>query len=188
MLDKNMPNFQKVEKEMSDNGLKLHPSEVHGLITGAICAQLGSSSSWDELLLEEGLSEQMAEVMKTLYAQTDQQLRAFLFDFALLLPDDHSMLLVRAEALTLWCQGFMTGLHDIYEDLSSAEPSDVTEALHDLVEIAKMNFEEVIPSEEDESAYVELLEYVRMAVTLIYQSTHELDQPDTQSMDTKHLH
>ena len=38
-----------------------------------------------------------------------------------------------------------------------------------MVEIAKMNYEEVVESEEDETAYVELVEYVRMAAILIYE-------------------
>jgi hypothetical protein len=179
MTDKIVPNFYQIENEMTDIDLKLHPSEVHGLMTGAICAKVN---------MPKELSDQMTDLMTTLYDTTAQQLRDFLFDFDLLLPDDQSILPVRAEAFTLWCQGFITGLHDVYDELKMAEPSDVTEALLDLVEVAKMKFQDVIPSEEDESAYIDLVEYIRMAVILIYHATHETNEQSNHSNDTAHLH
>ena len=38
-----------------------------------------------------------------------------------------------------------------------------------------MNYDQVIESEEDEAAFAELVEYVRMAVVFIYQEHHESD-------------
>ena len=64
-------------------------------------------------------------------------------------------------------------------------PSDMTEAINDMIEIAKMNYEEVVAGEEDEAAYTELVEYVRMAAILIYQEMHELGADAPRS---KHLH
>lgn len=187
MTTKIMPTFQQVENILTTAAVKLHPSEVHGLICGTICSSPKVPSNWDEVL-GENLPEKVIEVMKALFEFTAQQLRDFSFDFTLLLPDDHSHLPVRAEALTLWCQGFLTGLHEVYEELKTHEATEVVEALNDLIEIAKMNFEDVVPSEEDESAYVELVEYVRMAVILIYQTMNEAELPVIQSDVVKHLH
>ena len=187
MTTKTMPTFQQVENILTDAVVKLHPSEVHGLICGTICSNPNVPSNWDEVLAED-LPENVIEVMKALFEFTAQQLHNFSFDFILLLPDDHSHLPVRAEALTLWCQGFLTGLHEVYEELQTNEATEVVEAMNDLIEIAKMKFEEVVASEEDESAYVELVEYVRMAVILIYQTMNEAELPVLQSDVAKHLH
>lgn len=60
--------------------------------------------------------------------------------------------------------------------------------MNDVIEIAKMNYEAVVASEEDEAAYVELVEYVRMAVILIYQDLRESESPERTSKTNKHVH
>ncbi len=57
-----------------------------------------------------------------------------------------------------------------------------------MIEIAKMNYEQVVDSEEDENAYVELVEYVRVAVILIYQEQHGQVQLSTSCGTLLHLH
>ena len=67
------------------------------------------------------------------------------------------------------------------------DDSELTEAIDDLIEIAKMNYEQVESSDEDEEAYVELSEYVRMAVIHIYTELHANAMPN-QSANAGQLH
>jgi uncharacterized protein YgfB (UPF0149 family) len=64
----------------------------------------------------------------------------------------------------------------------------MTEAINDIIEIAKMNYEEVVASEEDETAYIELVEYVRLAVILIYQNLREQEKTSKSTSSSNHLH
>jgi uncharacterized protein len=104
------------------------------------------------------------------------------------LPKDAKELPERAEALTLWCQGMLTGLKMAQVPIVDREPSELTEAINDLIEVAKMNYEDVVASEEDEVAYNDLVEYVRMVVTYIYQELHDQDVSKTPGKSSGHLH
>lgn len=174
MKETALPSFRELEQALDKTALRLHPSQVHGLVCGILCGHPNSrTTAWEELITGGTESGKTHQLLQTLYNNSAQQLANFLFEFELILPSDKDELTVRAEALTLWCQGMLTGLKLAQVPIVDREPGDVTEAIDDLIEIAKMNYEEVVSSEEDETAYVELVEYVRMAVTLIYQERHE---------------
>ncbi len=176
-----LPDYTELSTALNQTTLKLHPSQVHGLIAGILCAgktddaKSKSENAWENLVTGGKKSAKMHALLQTLYDVSENQLREFLFDFQLILPPDDEPLSTRAEALTLWCQGMLTGLKLVQIPIEHREAGEVTEAINDLIEIAKMNYEHVVASEEDEAAYVELVEYVRMAVILIYQDLHEVD-------------
>lgn len=176
MKELSLPNYGELTQALNKTTLKLHPSQVHGLISGILCGNPKSTAAWEELVTGGKESTQTHQLLQTLYDASAKQLADFLFEFELVLPSDSDDLPVRAEALTLWCQGFLTGLKLAQIQIVDREPSEITEAINDLIEIAKMNYEEVVASEEDEDAYIELVEYVRMAVILIYQDLREAEQ------------
>lgn len=184
------PSYLELATALNKTQSKLHPSQAHGLISGILCGNPNASAAWEELIASAKESPKTHEILRALYDNTAKELNEFLFQFKLLLPADKKDLPARAEALTLWCQGFLTGLKMTDIPIIEREPSEVTEAIDDIIEIAKMNYEEVVASEEDEAAYVELVEYVRMAVTLIYQELREKDgkKKNGTASQSKHLH
>jgi uncharacterized protein len=95
------------------------------------------------------------------------------FNFQLLLPAESESLRHRAESLGLWCQGYLTALNLMNVRFEQDDAQDINEAINDLLEIAKMSFEQVVDCEEDEEAYSELVEYVRVAVMMIYEEKHQ---------------
>ena len=183
-----MPTFTELNEALNKTTLKLHPSQVHGLIVGILCGNPHSHAAWEELATGGKEATKAHDVLQSLYDASKKQLDEFLFEFQLMMPSDTNDLPERAEALTLWCQGFLTGLKMAEVQIVDREPSELTEAINDMIEIAKMNYEEVVASEEDEAAYVELIEYVRMAVILIYQDLRENDNPKKTGHASKHLH
>ncbi len=193
MKEKPLPDYSALEQALNNTALKLHPSQVHGLVCGILCGHPNSrTAAWEELITgseKKSNSKKTHDLLQSLYDVSAKQLDEFLFEFQLMLPTETEALPVRAEALTLWCQGMLTGLKLAQVSLVDRAPSDTTEAINDLIEIAKMNFEEVMANEEDETAYVELVEYVRMAVILIYENMHEKDASNVQVASTsKRLH
>jgi len=187
MKQKSLPTYKDLNKALSQTTLKLHPSELHGLICGILCGDLNTHSAWETFKISSQEIVQ-TQILKDVFDVSALELNEWLFDFQLILPLDAEELPIRAEALTLWAQGFLTGLKHVHVQIVDRPPSDMTEAIHDLIEIAKMNYEEVISSEEDETAYVELVEYVRMAVILIYQDMRDQNNTKQPMNAIHHLH
>lgn len=183
-----LPEFSEMTAALSQTELKLHASQVHGLISGVLCGSLNTEIDWEQLVMGETLTDATRPAVQGLVEKTGSQLADFLFEFQMLLPDDEEELPVRAEALGVWCQGFLTGLKASGVAITGREPGELTEAINDLIEIAKMNYDEVDSSEEDETAYTELVEYVRVAVIFIYQDLRETDMPDACCDHADHLH
>ncbi|OGT61800.1 MAG: hypothetical protein A3F14_07075 [Gammaproteobacteria bacterium RIFCSPHIGHO2_12_FULL_43_28] len=187
MKPSSTPTFIELSQLLDNTALKLHPSQVHGLICGVYCGNSKSTAAWETLIKGDEASG-AHEVLQSLYEKSVKQLEDFLFEFQLILPADSSELPSRAEALTLWCQGFLTGLKLGNVQIVGREPGEMTEAINDLIEIAKMNYEEVVETEEDEAAYVELVEYVRMAAIFIFQALREEQTPTEASKTSDRLH
>jgi uncharacterized protein len=187
MKQLSMPNYRELDQALSKTPLKLHPSQVHGLICGILCGNPDSNAAWEELVTGDKETGKTHDLLQSLFNYSAHQLDEFLFEFELVLPPDSEDLRARAEALTLWCQGHLTGLKLSQVQIVDRGPGEMTEAINDLIEIAKMNYEEVVASEEDEAAYVELIEYVRMAIILIYQDIRGYDARKKAS-SSNHLH
>lgn len=189
MKQLSMPTYTEISQALSETTLKLHPSQAHGLMCGILCGSPDSQAAWAETVTGDEKSILTHEVLLALHDMTINQLNEFLFEFELVLPPDTETLPERAEALTLWCQGFLTGLKVAKVKLVGREDSEATEAINDLVEIAKISYEDVISNEEDEAAYTELVEYVRMAVILIYEDLHDTASPKkVTGSSSNHLH
>lgn len=192
MKQATLPTYKKLQQALNKTSLKLHPSQVHGLVCGILCGNSTSSEEvWEGLIAGDKSEEESPathQLLADLYEFSKKQLEDFLFELQLVLPSDDDSLPERAEALTVWCQGFLTGLKMAQVQLIGREPGETTEAINDIIEIAKMNYEEVVSSEEDEVAFVELVEYVRMAVILIYQDLHESNETRQIINSSGHLH
>ncbi|HLB57788.1 MAG TPA: UPF0149 family protein [Gammaproteobacteria bacterium] len=168
-----LPNYSELNAILQKTQPNSNIAQVHGLLCGLICATSGNKQShWEKLILGDKKSKKTQDTLRQLYETSYHQLSEFSFEFALVLPDDNIDINIRAEALGLWCQGFLTGLEntDIHVKKNQL-PAEVIEALDDLTEIAQINFGDMATNEEDETAYFELIEYVRLAVLMIY---HEL--------------
>jgi uncharacterized protein YgfB (UPF0149 family) len=183
-----LPRFNEITTALSHTELKLHASQVHGLMSGILCGNFNQDSDWEELVMGEKLPDAARTTLQELYVVSAGQLAEFLFEFEMVMPDEAEGLQVRAEALTVWCQGFLTGLQAAGIPITGRDAGELTEAIDDLVEIAKMNYDQVMDSEEDEEAYIELIEYVRMAAILIYQDLREGSMPQKSAQSGGQLH
>lgn len=154
-------------------------SEAHGLLAGIICA--GGKSAPERwlahLLGENTLSAAANEASEQLTGLHTDILRQFnddAFGFDLLLPDDDALLSVRTEALSQWCGGFLYGLAlgGIREDVEM--PENASEAMKDFYEISHAHFVYETTDDADETAYMEIVEYVRMSVLLLHEELQPL--------------
>lgn len=165
--------YKSLNEALAGTESQLHPSEAHGLVCGVLCGQAADTSSLKEWVAGTYSTPEADAAIDALYHHANTQLTAELFELMLYLPDDDDTdLAKRAEALTLWCQGFLIGLKLVGVVRQDVPYEEVKEAIADLEELAKMEYEAVVDSEEDETAYTELVEYVRIAALLIHDTLH----------------
>ncbi len=183
-----LPSYTDVAELLAAAKSSFHPAEVHGLFCGYICATSGKiDHHWEKLVLGNVKSPEYRELLQQLYEMSYHQMSEFSFEFTLLLPGDNTDINSRTEALGLWCQGFLTGLEQSKIPLQNREPSDVTETLNDLIEIAQVTYGDIADNEEDETAYFELVEYVRLGVLLVFQDLKS-GNPNHATDENNHLH
>jgi uncharacterized protein len=89
-------------------------------------------------------------------------------DFEPLLPDDEAPLSERADALSLWCQGFLYGLGSGTTPDPSTVSMEAGEIIRDLTDITHVGVEVDEQNEENEVAFAEVVEFVRVGVQLLF--------------------
>ena len=154
--------------------LRLMPTTVitgaAGRMDGITWAKSAAAAANSE---NQTCDDEQIGILEELFNATQAKLTSMEFDFELLLPDDESGLEMRASELGSWCLGFVTGLalggleigvNDSHHD------EDTREALQRLAEISYIEYEDLDVSEEDEQAFAEVVEYVRMAVLMVFAS------------------
>jgi uncharacterized protein YgfB (UPF0149 family) len=163
-----LPDFERTLQLSQGNLDAAELAECHGLLCGLVCCA-PSSTAGDfmdhaeamKLLVEPppGLAAVMGEAWeRTVVQMADEEM-----GFELWLPDDDEPLEERTIALAQWCAGFLAGLGSGGQ--LDALSDEAREAIGDLQQIARAELaatENGEESEEDESAYAEIVEYVRV--------------------------
>jgi len=147
-------------------------AEAHGMVCGLVCAnakQDGFNRLEPFLSNRDNLPQESREVLLGLYAQSWQKIQGIDFDFQPILPDDDNALKLRAESLANFCTGFLFGLQ--LSGINTKDESysaDLREAIATITDIAHLDNDDTGYHDEDEWAYMELVEYVRLAVMLVF--------------------
>ncbi len=112
----------------------------------------------DALSDENAVGEFVSASLDVLYAQD--------MEFSPLIPDDDEVLSVRLAGLSEWCAGYLSGFGAAASGTSvKALPVDVQEILRDFASISGLD-DDVEGDEQDESSFMEIYEYVRVAAVL----------------------
>jgi yecA family protein len=166
------PSYHDIDDVVYNSGGAVSAAEAHGMLAGMLCASKGvEAEDWLTQVLGTGLGELNdtdEAAMDALYADTQTLLKAVDFSFELFLPEDDISLTERVRALSEWCQGFLYGIG--YAGSQHPWPVDCAEVLRDLSDISLLD--ENAEGEDDEAAYAEIREYVRVSVQLIHGDMH----------------
>lgn len=178
MVDPVETNFGAVEQALRSAGALGEAAEIHGDLCGQVCL-MGEEAGppWVSDVLADAHSPEMCRVLEFLATQTWQSLEEGEMSFSPLLPSDDESLEGRADSLGLWCQGFVHGLGTAGApgDNSSVFKEGVTrDIIEDFSQITRAAFAEDESAAEAEVAYMELVEYVRVSVQLIFEELHPL--------------
>jgi len=173
-------NYTEIQRVLSDVRSLADAAEAHGTLAGCLCAAVGYRfEDWLLEILPEGRADPLArETLRELYVDTAGALEGPEMEFDLLLPVDEEPLDARTAALAQWCQGFLYGLGTSVVQDESGLPGDIGEIVRDLTEITHVAVDTEQTPESNESAYAELVEFVRVGVQLVFDELGPLrDQP-----------
>jgi uncharacterized protein len=173
-------NYLEIQRVLSEERSLADAAEAHGTLAGCLCAAVGYRfEDWLLEILPEGRADPAAAIaLRQLYLETAGALEGDEMDFELLLPEDAQPLDARTAALAQWCQGFLYGLGSSVIQDASGLPGDVGEIVRDLTEITRVGVDSGQSDESNESAYAELVEFVRVGVQLVFEELEPLrDQP-----------
>ncbi|HVF35197.1 MAG TPA: UPF0149 family protein [Candidatus Saccharimonadia bacterium] len=154
--------------------LGMSASELHGALAGYLCAGgLAPAREWLAALALEEIDEALGdaparELFDRLFSSCAADLEDPELAFDLLLPDDSESMPERAVALVDWCRGFLGGLGLSGADLEHGLSTEAGEIMGDFARIAATRFDDESGGEEDEQAYAEVVEYVRVGVLLLH--------------------
>lgn len=163
---------------LNASGHSVSPAELHGLLLGRSCAGAGfDADGWlvdAAELLEGELQDNVRNALIGLQEMVKGELTGDDVTVVLLLPTDDAPLADRAAALGQWCQGFLSGfgLNSQGSDLSS----ESREVLQDLAAISQVQ-DALEESEDGESDYMEVMEYLRVAPLLLFTETKKSAEP-----------
>lgn len=155
---------------LASSGHPVSPAEVHGLLLGRSCAGAGfDAEAWladaRDLLGGGELPDNVRQALIGLQEMVKAELTGEEMAVVLLLPPDEAPLAERAAALGQWCQGFLGGFG--LAAGSTALSAEAMEVLQDLAAIAQVQ-SALDESEDGESDYMEVMEYLRVAPLLLY--------------------
>lgn len=173
-------NYTEIQRVLTEERSLADAAEAHGTLAGCLCAAVGYRfEDWLQEILPEGQADRLGrETLRELYFDTAGALQGPEMEFELLLPVDEAPLDARTAALAQWCQGFLYGLGTSVVQDESGLPGDIGEIVRDLTEITHVAVDAEQTPESNESAYAELVEFVRVGVQLVFDELGPLrDQP-----------
>jgi uncharacterized protein YgfB (UPF0149 family) len=170
--------FETLANALLEQGVAQSPSEVHGcfagLLGGGVPADGNAGLASLSAALGTDIHGELAGELVELFDVTLASLQDESFDFHPLLPDEDSNLDERVVAMTDWCRGFLSGYAQARVGTGRTDatvPSDSAEALKDFALIAQAGFSGDEDGDESESAFEELVEYLRFAAMNIMMDT-----------------
>jgi uncharacterized protein len=183
--------YDRLTEFFEKNDILSNGAEVHGILTGMIAG--GANLEGDDWLLllsdliDEGQSfkPQVREELRNIASSIYGAMRDPDLGFQLILPDDDEALHERLTGLVSWVQSYLVGFGVNQTNLAGLS-EDLREAIDDMVEIAKLDFDIDDNDEDTERAYFEIVEYLRISAMLCF---NELSDSNATSCKTnKTLH
>lgn len=183
--------YEGLSSVLAQVGFVDETAAFHGALCGALCVK--QSNEVDLVLLLDPAGDQSLTIdtpaQKALSEAREQTLISLQDNegsFAPLLPHDDSDLPQRVAALVAWCEGFLFGLSTKPNlDLESCSV-ELQEIIEDFTQFTRASIDGEDNVELEETAYAELVEYIRVGAQLVYMEMRPRPTPDPQS--SKKLH
>jgi len=173
--------YRRVQELLAQEHALAGAAEAHGTLAGCLCGAAGYRfEDWLREILPEGrASPEASATLRELFDLTAATLVAPDMEFTPLLPEDGEPLDLRTAALAEWCQGFLYGLGSGSIPDAAELPGEVGEIVRDLTEISRAGVDAGDDEESNESAYAELVEFVRVGAQLLFEELSGARRPQS---------
>jgi uncharacterized protein len=169
------PDYSLMRQLLADSALPLTPASLHGALSGYLCSGAQPDPAVFSDLFETELPEVVLRLLERLGQDALAELQGNDYGFHPLLPDDDAAILAeRLLSLGQWCDWFNIGFSAGYMQPQVPLSVDVMEILNDFGQLAEVEAPEQ-GDEEDESYFMELVEYVRMAAITVFQQVQDAE-------------
>ena len=171
-------NFSDLERGLNSCGSSWFCAQSHGLLCGRL-AVLGPNAFnlcveqiFENISLENTSRDHCELMLEDLFKDTWAQLVERQSEFELFLPGEERNITERTEAISQWCDGFLHGIvtgkkPKKLKDYLNQDPLDII--IKDFLEITRATANEEADEEDNETAFNEVMEYIRVSVQLIYE-------------------
>lgn len=146
-------------------------SEAHGLLTGLACLGVTAPGLAAKLYLLQGLGDKETELLEAMFGVIVQDLESDTPAFNLLLPKDEEPPGLRLEELSNWCSGFVLGYCHGDGAMPAGRGETAAEVLEDMMRISAIPGTGQDAGAEQERQLVEIEEYLRVSIQLIYEES-----------------
>lgn len=167
--------FDEFADHLLDQGLLASPSQLHGCLCGLLGAGAPAQPEYGLDAMAQALDlevhGELASRIMQLYTVTEAALQDEEFTFLPLLPDEEEEIALRTAALANWCDGFLAGFAyatAAADSNVSALSQETGEILRDIGAMAQAEPAADESEEEAEDSFIELVEYLRVAVVNIF--------------------
>lgn len=162
--------YATLDQALADIAAGIGASEVHGIICGVLCVPDTDDTQWVEEIIEgadpEANSDSCSQLLLAIHESARDELASTDFEFEPMLPDEDEALAIRSIALGEWCTGFLFGLTFAGAVSLDSLPDGSREVVEDLSKFAGIRDTDR-DDDEEEAAFSELVEYIRVGVILI---------------------
>lgn len=184
MISTQLPDFEHTLALAQGNLEAPELAECHGIGCGLLCRLPDASLDaymglLDMLEVVKSPGNGLRLALEDLLNATGAQLSDEDMSFSLWLPNDEEILEERTLALAQWCSGFLAGLGSSGDETLKAMSDEANDALKDLQQISTADVTDTTESEEDEIAFAEIVEYIRVVILMIRE---DLRGPDDQDL------
>lgn len=179
--------FDEVTEILGRAGVDISPAELQGFLCGHLCTGIRDHNSWLRhaagLLEVSELTPELKTLLLSLFDANEACIKEADFEFQLLLPDEDEELTLRVLLVGQWCQGFLTSFGmGCNDERARALSDEIKSTLSDFVAISQISDDELDEDNTAENDYIEITEYVRMAVLSVAMECRE--PPITQSSNS----
>ena len=173
-----MLDFGSVQNALQKLGASVDAAEAHGTLCGLLLDNCGMAVWLRHTLdiLPDSADVLAAEQLKTLnllFEHSRQQINAEDMSFELLLPDGSNDFGAQLMGLSTWCAGFLYGLSVAMQHNTRQLDKASQECLSDLLEISRLDYDEV-KSAETEEQFFTILEHVRVSVLFLNEAVNRV--------------
>ena len=175
--------YDQINDALRRSGSSWDAAQAHGLLSsrlavgGILGGQAWLAQLQEDLDSSNASDKECAAVLSSMIQPTFTALTERLSAFSPLLPEDGDTAECRIDALAHWCEGYLHGLvstdrgEAVRKRLAERPISDI---IKDMLEITRAGGGDDDDEEGDEAAYVEIVEYLRVAAQLVYEELSEL--------------